>query len=334
MKISKQFGLSLVEVLVALVISVFLLGGIVQVYVGNKATFKFTNALAEIQENGRFALETISQDLRLAREWGCIAFDPTDTGNINDTLGAGNPAGYDTDWHDFLGEPAIEGVNGAAAPDTLTIRGGKPGTANVRSESTSNAFQTAGEQWIHTTPINTIAAGDIILIARCGANDLLIDAEADIQRVTGIDNSNPVQTRINLGAAKSQMYQNDATVIELQSVQYTIANGANGQPSLFRSEFGNNQELVEGVQDLQILYGVDTDNDDYPNQYLTANAVGAANFDDVVAVRVMLLMRSLDDNVTETSQTYTFNGATVTPGDRRIRQSFTTTVALRNRVGS
>ena len=63
--VSKQIGISLVEVLVALVISLFLLGGIVQVYVGNKVTFKFTNALAEVQENGRFALDLMSQDLRL-----------------------------------------------------------------------------------------------------------------------------------------------------------------------------------------------------------------------------------------------------------------------------
>ena len=102
-KIYKQAGISLVEVLVALVISLFLLGGIVQVYTGNKATFAFTNSLAEIQENGRFALDIVSQDLRLSGEWGCIAFDPGDTSNINDTLNAGNVTGYDTDYHDFVG---------------------------------------------------------------------------------------------------------------------------------------------------------------------------------------------------------------------------------------
>ena len=79
--LSKQIGISLVEILVALVISLFLLGGIVQVYVGNKTTFAFTNALAEVQENGRFALDLMSQDLRLVNQWGCISFDPDDTDN-------------------------------------------------------------------------------------------------------------------------------------------------------------------------------------------------------------------------------------------------------------
>ena len=51
-----QSGISLVEILVSLVISLFLLGGIVQVYLGNKTTFKFSNAISEVQENGRFSL--------------------------------------------------------------------------------------------------------------------------------------------------------------------------------------------------------------------------------------------------------------------------------------
>ena len=59
-----------------------------------------------------------------------------------------------------------------------------------------------------------------------------------------------------------------------------------------------------------------------------------SDWDDVVAVRIMLLMRSLDDFVTEDPQTYTFDGVQTTPNDRRIRQSFTTTIALRNRIGS
>ncbi len=331
----KQAGISLVEILVSLVISLFLLGGIVQVYLGNKTSFKFTNAIAEIQENGRFALDTMSQDLRLANEWSCVAFDPDDTTNINDTLNALNVPGYDTDWHDFVNEDAIEGTNntGLNGSDTIIVRGGKPGQANVEADTATNAFEPAGVQQLFTTPIRTLEAGDIILVGRCGANDLLIAAEADILPVTGINNADPAQTQINLGATKSQMFQNDATVIELQTVSYSIADSVDnpGTPVLIRNEFNNPipQELVEGVQDLQVLYGVDSDGDGFPNQYLDADNV--PDFDDVVAARIMLLLQSIDDNVAEAPQTYTFNGVQVTPNDRRIRQAFTMTVALRNR---
>ena len=121
-------------------------------------------------------------------------------------------------------------------------------------------------------------------------------------------------------------------MIELQTVTYSIANGASGEPSLFRTEFGTALELVEGIEEMQILYGVDSDNYQFANQYLSSNNV--ADFEDVVSIRVMLLVRSIDDFVAEAPQTYSFNGAQTTPADRRLRQVFTATVALRNRIGS
>jgi type IV pilus assembly protein PilW len=327
-RLNKQIGISLVEILVALVISLFLLGGIVQVYIGNKTTFSFTNALAEVQENGRFALDTMSQDLRLTNQWGCISFDPDDTDNINDTLDAGSVIGYDADFHDFLDEEAIEGTDGGAGPDTLIIRGGKPGQTNVRAPFTASTVKT-----ITTNKIRNLSANDIILLARCGANDLLIEAEADILSVDSVDNTNPLLTTITLESNKSQQFENDAMIIELQTVTYSIGAGASGEPALFRREFnGANEELVEGVESMQVLYGVDDDDDQFPNQYVRANLVG--DFEDVVSVRIMLLLRSIDDFVTEAPQTYTYNGTATTPADRRLRQVFTTTIALRNRIGS
>ena len=329
-RLSKQKGISLVEILVALVISLFLLGGIVQVYIGNKTTFKFTNSLAEIQENGRFALDSMSQDLRMANEWGCVPFDPSDPDNINNTLSAATVPGFDANIHDFINEEAIEGTNNAGlnGSDTITIRGGKPGQANVESP-----FYPPATARLTTANSARIEANDIVLVTRCGANDLLIDAEADILRVTGAlpINAN-TQTDLTFAGAKSQQFGNDASVIELQTVTYSIANGASGEPALFRTLFGNAVELVEGVEDMQILYGVDSDNDEFANQYVSSNNV--VDFEDVVSIRINLLVRSTEQFVTEGPQTYTFNGVQTTPADTRLRQVFSATVALRNRIGS
>jgi type IV pilus assembly protein PilW len=213
--------------------------------------------------------------------------------------------GYDSDFHDFVNEEAIEGTDGVT--DTIIVRGGRPGQANVESP-----FEPAGSNKMTITSNGSFGANDIILVARCGANDLLIAAEADLLRVV----SNTPNGAKNL-----------------QTVTYSIAPGASGQPALFRHEFNQPpQELVEGVEDMQILYGVDNDTDGFPNQYMPANLV--ADFEEVVAVRVQLLLQSMNDFVADVPQTYTFNGATVTPGDRRIRQVFTSTIALRNRIGS
>jgi len=325
-RLNKQFGISLVEVLVALVISLFLLAGIVQVYSGNKATFTFTNALAEIQENGRFAIDTMTQDLRLSGEWGCIEFDSDDTDNINNEISAANGMpSYDPDFHDFVGEEAIEGTDGVT--DTIIVRGGRPGQANVESP-----FEAAGTNQLMITSSGNFGANDVILVARCGANDLLIAAEADLLRVVS-NTPNGAKNLLQIAGNKSQQFEKDAMVIELQTVTYSILPGLSGQPALFRQEFGGApQEMVEGVEDMQILYGVDADTDGFPDQYMPANLV--ADFEEVVAVRVQLLLQSMNDFVADVPQTYTFNGATVTPGDRRIRQIFTSTIALRNRIGS
>ena len=139
----------------------------------------------------------------------------------------------------------------------------------------------------------------------------------------------PTQRQINHATTLSQTYQNDATIVELQTVTYSIGTGAGGLPALFRSEFGNNLELIDGIDDMQILYGVDSDNDGLPNQYFPSNAV--PNFNNVVSVRIMLLASSINAFVTDTPQTYTFNGAAITAADNRLRQVFSTTVELRNR---
>ena len=106
---------------------------------------------------------------------------------------------------------------------------------------------------------------------------------------------------------------------------FSIANsGSPAVPNLFCDGDGAGgtagQPLVEGVEDLQILYGEDTDaiSDGIANQYATAGAVNMAR---VVSVRVQLRLRSPDDNLTDTVTAF---------GDRRIRRVFTNTVTLRN----
>jgi len=61
-----QAGLSIVELLVALVISMLLMTGVVQVFLASKQTYTSNEAASRLQENGRFALEFIAQSARHA----------------------------------------------------------------------------------------------------------------------------------------------------------------------------------------------------------------------------------------------------------------------------
>jgi type IV pilus assembly protein PilW len=330
----------MVEILIALVISLFLLGGIVQVYLANKTTYKFTEALARVQENGRFAIEFMVQDLRLAGFFGCAVYDPEDPENIVNNLDP-DGAGYDAGLHDFVLGGVIEGTeaDGMNGSDSVTLRGSKPGQLNVVPPYNVNKSAD-----IFVTANDIVQPNDIVMVSNCRGADIF-----QVTNVTQSGTANKMSVVHNTGAGApgnynpdnchggnahclSQSYGADAALFRLQSVTYSIAPGASGEPSLWRSENGVNLELIEGVEEMQMLYGMDTDDDDFPNQFVTIGNV--PNKFDIVAVRIMLMVRSIEDQVVEDSQVYTFNGDTVTAADRRLRQEFTTTVALRNRVGS
>ena len=331
----RQQGLSLVELMVALVISVFLLGGVVQVYTANKSTYRFSEAMSRIQENARYALDTMARDLRMAGFWGCATFDPDDPSNIQNNL---DPVGggYDPEIHDFVNQPHVEGTenDGLNGSDSIRIRGSQPGQASVVPP-----YNTPTSAQININQADFVEVEDIVLLTNCKG--------ADIFQVTGtaiggggtaqivahdLGGGPPGNTSGAAGCGAganclSQTYGGDSSLIKLQSVRYYIANGASGEPALFRDVNGQVQELVDGVQQLQILYGIDTDNDNTPNQYVSSDNV--PDWNQVAAVRLMLLLISPENVNFDAPQNIQFNGVALPPSNR-LRQVISTTIALRN----
>lgn len=64
MSTHRQHGLTLLEIMVALFIGVFVLTGVVQTFVSSKQTYRIQDNMGRLQENGRFAIEYLSRDLR------------------------------------------------------------------------------------------------------------------------------------------------------------------------------------------------------------------------------------------------------------------------------
>ena len=74
-----------------------------------------------------------------------------------------------------------------------------------------------------------------------------------------------------------------------------------------------------------------SDNDGAADSYSTASAVNAANnWPQVVTMKISLLLNSID-NVTRTSEAYSFLGAVTTPNDRILRRQWDSFIQLRNR---
>ena len=79
-------GLSLLELLVALSIGIFLVGGVVSLFLASKRSYTETDRFARVAESGRFALVTLGRDLRQAGFFGAaglanLTTDP-DTGVV------------------------------------------------------------------------------------------------------------------------------------------------------------------------------------------------------------------------------------------------------------
>ena len=91
------------------------------------------------------------------------------------------------------------------------------------------------------------------------------------------------------------------------------------------------EEIAEGVENMQVLYGEDVNGDGMPERYVTADRV--TDHATVVALKVALLIRSLEEvKPIEESNTFDLLGTTITaPDDGRLRYVVTSTVKLRNK---
>ena len=69
----RQQGVTLVELMVALAIGLLVTVAMLKVYVDASQMYRFNEGLARVQENGRFSLEFIRRDARVAGFWGCYS---------------------------------------------------------------------------------------------------------------------------------------------------------------------------------------------------------------------------------------------------------------------
>ena len=127
-------------------------------------------------------------------------------------------------------------------------------------------------------------------------------------------------------------YYNDASSRVDYRINNSVLQKADTDADTNTNTAGTFKSLIEGIENMQILYGADTNADNAPDYYVPAGTVGL-NMAQVVSIRISLLVRTIDDNLAAQTLLYNFNGVNnIDPGDRRIRRVFTSTIALRNRL--
>jgi type IV pilus assembly protein PilW len=87
-----QRGMSVIELMIALAIGLFLTAGLISLFVNSKQSYRLNENMARLQENARFAMTFIARDIRMTDYRGCLK-----DGRKADALAGVNndPKGYE-----------------------------------------------------------------------------------------------------------------------------------------------------------------------------------------------------------------------------------------------
>jgi type IV pilus assembly protein PilW len=320
----KQRGLSLVELMISITLGLILMAGVIQMFVGSKTTFYSQQAMSRVQETGRLALEYLSRDVRMAGYMGC----PTRSqlGGVSITSILNSPTSFSWDYLTGLqgykfaavtdaGYATLSGLSGsngeAIVPllntDLIQIVSASGNGTTITESKTDTHFNTEVTTTVADgcgTGINRyngLCEGDILVATDCIASKVfqatsLTVAGTDLDVVHGAASGSMIGNSVDTwGGAASTDYSFDpgAELVQMQKMVYYIKNNTAGEPTLWQWLNGKNNEVVEGVENLSLTYGRDTNNDNVPDAYDSAATVGT-NWDQVKSVRIEILVRSAD----------------------------------------
>lgn len=323
--LNRQTGLSLIELMIALGLGLLIVAAMGYLYVGNRQAFRVQDNLARLQENGRYAVEVLGQDLRMVGYIGCGTLEEI---TVAPTAVVAAPVAVPTP------DNVLTGTEGAAgASDSISL---------MRVDGRGAALTAAMANAADPVPIPKspaqYAAGKYFLIADCLGADLFRNSDAIDTGATSIVHK---VGAYNASGSLSKAYGADALIFPYTHIRYRIDSNPAGNPALYRDVNGAAEEVVENVKAMQIVYGLDTNDNGAVDAYRRADEV--VNWAQVLAVRVSLLLRSPEANVStgppavfwDTNNDGVNDFKPLVDADakaRRLLYVYTTTIALRNRT--
>ena len=351
---SSQQGLSLIELMIAIAIGLGLLAGLTTVFVNSaRSQAELTRASQQI-ENGRFATQLLQDDIWHAGFYGRhIAYVTTAPAALPDpcstNLDTGTPA--PTPMQNAIAF-AVQGYNDVAAvPAAL-------------STCLSAADLVAGTDIL----VVRRAESRTVPVASLNANTIYLQSVAEAYDPVSLQPMRPIIAKGNPSTAFNQTSPTTGELGDVRRYRVHIyfvapcsvpaapattcsatADGGRPIPTLKRLELAadgtfQTVPLVEGIENLQIDYGIDNilvglpanapyAGDGMPDSFVAAPT--AAQFSQVVAVRLFLLARATEPSASYVDdKTYDLGlYGTVAPGGAFKRHVFTTLVRVQNVAG-
>ena len=353
----KQSGFTVVELMVSIMLGLLLVAGVVQVYLGSQTTYRVTEGLSRMQENTRSSAELLAKDIRMAGYIPCS--QPSDSSLVIN-------ADAD-DWWAQLFEQPIRGYDGDASTSSFPAeiasdaKVGSDAIVILRAGAKVagvELFDVANQQFVlqRNVPTNWLEDGSLMVACDSTRSRLFQASAFSNTRVTVAGVGGTLSP--GNASAINQVFGTDSQIANYSAVVYFVSQSSSGNGfSLYRrylnvNTAGNSvvaaaEELAEGIENMQLLYGYDGNDDGSAEQYIKAdNALltgsNIANWQNVASVKIGLLYASADGLREGQDDNYSYIVANTTIGpssssetvthavDQRKRYVASMTVSLRN----
>lgn len=328
----QQGGFTLVELMISSSLGMIVLIGIFNILLLNLQTFHVQEGVSHIQETGRYVTEELAIAIRNSGHTGCVK-DGQTTSWLNSNYYANqNQAvlGYNAegdDWNNNL--PAELGVV-TEGTDAFTLSN----VSNIDAVLTAS-MATSQDNYIEIrTAQSSFEANDLVLLTDCITSDIFqTNSVTDDSGVTRLYAAAGGSSPGNANKPFSKRYDGGDHVYKHEVTSYFVrpATQGNSQSLWRRTNSGTAEEWIKGIDQLQIEFGIDSNNDNVVDAYVAPDEVAAA---EVVSIRIYLLFRALRTATIDTdTRTFTFAGQTYGPyNDKVARQLFVKTIAIRNQI--
>jgi Tfp pilus assembly protein PilW len=326
----------MIELMVAMTISLVLMLGIAQIFIVSKEGYRIREDLSMMQETSRFGLESLTSAIIMADHWGGV---PSADISVSATGVNGGDGGCNATWVTNIGQ-AVLGVEGAASIGSVSgFQSCVPNDSYIPN-SDILIVRYAGGQPIDNTIVQSTSSpnnsNNLYIRTATGEKGTLFWGGVDPASSTGLATEN---------GTNNYEYRVEAYFLRPCSVLDASDNCTDGIPTLTRltsmDDTVQQEPLVDGVEQMQFQYGIDSNADGQVEQFASATSV--SNWNQVIAVRIDMLVRTVieDEDYQDPNASYTLAGGsadngivyTVSASDRGYhRKRLSKVVQIRNRT--
>lgn len=321
---NKQKGFGLVELMVAMAIGLILMSIIFQIFVSNKESYQIITSITSRDEGARYAIDLINSEMKTLGYRGCVREEGDTTNNFNSNIYSYKYneviRGFEGTGRGFSPDLPFDSDSISKNSDVLVIRPTNPRGYNVinNMDLSTHSATLSG-----TSGLNV---GDPVVISDCAIASIF-KINSITGNTIGYESSTAIPKEFNRGSQVHKLY----------TVAYFIQASAddNNTLSLYRKLNNDSpQELIRGIENLQVLFGVDENNDFSVDEYKKSNNIN--DWNQVLSVKIAILAVANSENITgleKDNRKFDVLDETLGPfNDKKIRKIYEKIITIRNRL--